>query len=119
MRVLRSFPAERRAAHGRRITISVQELVNARNAHPRWGPENLLDLMQSQDLERQPPGATGTQQEKFDGIREASNHGGPQKAIGLKRPGQIYKPSNGALRPVLLYNAAAWSRKDRWCEDVH
>jgi hypothetical protein len=24
-----------------------------------------------------------------------------------------------ALRPVLLYNAAAWSRKDRWCEDVY
>jgi putative transposase len=35
--------------------IVVEELVEARKAHPKWGPKKLLDLMQKRDPERKLP----------------------------------------------------------------
>jgi transposase InsO family protein len=44
-----------------------------------------------------PAGSLRAQQRKFDGFREEFNRERPHEALGMKRPGEIYRPSGRAL----------------------
>ena len=44
-----------------------------------------------------PASSMRAQQRKFDGFREEFNQVRPHEAIGMKRPGEVYKPSERAM----------------------